>query len=83
MTSEDTRKQLDKIMFGIPAFKKSTRGRWLYNAMDVNNKKVKVQFDGHNFRVMVGDLETLIASTPLSKLPLANVEKYLIGILNR
>lgn len=83
MTLDVTRRELDKIIKGIPEFKESTRGSWLYNAKDNHGDKVKVQFKGNNFKIMVGDLDVLIKSVPLSKLKVEKVDAYLRNFLQR
>ena len=83
MSLDTTRQELDSIIRKIPDFTKSTRGSWLYNAKDSKNEKVKVQFKGNNFKVMVGNFDTIIKSVPLSKLKVENVDGYLKHILIR
>ncbi len=83
MPLDKIRTDLDSIIKKIPEFKKSTRGNWLYNAKDSRNEKVKVQFKGNNFKIMVGDLDVLVKSVPLSKLKVEKVDAYLRYFLVR
>lgn len=83
MTLDTIRKQLHAVIIRIPEFSKSNRGEWLYNAKDDIGDKVKVQFKGNNFIVMVGNLNVKIASKPLKTLDINAVESYLKEILVR
>lgn len=83
MTLGDIRKQLHAVIIRIPEFSKSNRGEWLYNAKDDVGDKVKVQFKGNNFIVMVGKLNVKITSKPLRTLDINAVEPYLRKILIR
>lgn len=83
MTLDEIRKQLHTVILKIPEFSKSTRGEWLYNAKDDIGDKVKVQFKGNNFIVMVGKLNVKITSKPLRTLDINAVEPYLRKILVR
>jgi hypothetical protein len=85
MALDTIREQLDRTMGRIPEFTKSTRGNWLYNAVDTKGEKVKVQFKGNNFKVSIGSQQTevIIKSVPLSKLKLEKVESYLKWFLIR
>ena len=83
MTLGEIRKQLHAVIIRIPEFSKSNRGEWLYNAKDDVGDKVKVQFKGNNFIVMVGKLNVKITSKPLRTLDINAVEPYLRKILIR
>ena len=83
MTLGEIRKQLHAVIIRIPEFSKSNRGEWLYNAKDDVGDKVKVQFKGNNFIVMVGKLNVKITSKPLRTLDINAVEPYLRKILVR
>ena len=83
MTLDTVRKQLHAVIIRIPEFSKSNRGEWLYNAKDDVGDKVKVQFKGNNFIVMVGKLNVKITSKPLRTLDINAVEPYLRKILIR
>lgn len=83
MTLDEIRKQLHTVILKIPEFSKSTRGEWLYNAKDDIGDKVKVQFKGNNFIVMVGKLNVKITSKPLRTLDINAIEPYLRKILVR
>lgn len=83
MTLDEIRKQLHTVILKIPEFSKSTRGEWLYNAKDDIGDKVKVQFKGNNFILMVGKLNVKITSKPLRTLDINAVEPYLRKILIR
>lgn len=83
MTLDEIRKQLHAVILRIPEFSKSNRGEWLYLAKDDIGDKVKVQFKGNNFIVMVGKLNVKITSKPLRTLDINAVEPYLRKILVR
>lgn len=83
MSLDEIRKQLHAVILRIPEFSKSNRGEWLYLAKDDIGDKVKVQFKGNNFIVMVGKLNVKITSKPLRTLDINAVEPYLRKILVR
>jgi SHS2 domain-containing protein len=83
MTLDTIRIELDKIIRKIPEFAKSTRGDWLYNAKDSRNEKVKVQFKGNNFKIMVGQYDTIVKSVPLNQVKVDKVEQYVKWFLVR
>lgn len=83
ITIDQIRTDINEIMSTIPEFEKSKRGKFLYSAKDDVGEKVKVQYKGHNFKIMVGKQDLIIKSIPLRLVRLNSIEKYLKQFLVR
>ena len=75
MKLQDHKDEINKVIESYPEFKKSTRGKNIYNAENGNGEQIKIQTSGNNFKYFVDGYK--VRSVPMSKITVEWVKEFI------